>query len=48
VALLGGQLARFAATALFFFFSTVIYTSLWFTFAGCFPEAAAAADPDPA
>jgi len=40
VALLGGQLARFVGTALFFFFSTVIYTSLWFTFAGCFPDAA--------
>jgi hypothetical protein len=48
VAVLGGQLARFAATAMFFFFSTVIYTSLWFTFAGCFPDAAGEAGADPA
>ncbi|MGZ5156019.1 MAG: BPSS1780 family membrane protein [Caldimonas sp.] len=39
VALLGGQQARFIATAIFFFFSTVLYASLWFTFAGCFAEA---------
>ncbi|MEP7300361.1 MAG: BPSS1780 family membrane protein [Caldimonas sp.] len=39
VALLGGQQARFAATSLFFFFSTVLYVSLWFTFAGCFAQA---------
>ena len=48
VALLGGQQARFVATSIFFFFSTVLYVSLWFTFAGCFAEAASepAADTD--
>ena len=48
VALLGAQQARFVATSIFFFFSTVLYVSLWFTFAGCFAEAASepAAGPD--
>lgn len=45
VALLGGQQARFIATAIFFFFSTVLYVSLWFTFAGCFAEAAGEPGP---
>jgi len=43
IALLGGQQARFVATSIFFFFSTVLYASLWFTFAGCF----AVATPEP-
>ena len=44
IALLGEQLARFVATSIFFFVSTVLYASLWFTFAGCFAEAAS--EPD--
>jgi hypothetical protein len=44
IALLGEPLARFVATSIFFFVSTVLYASLWFTFAGCFVEAAS--EPD--
>jgi hypothetical protein len=47
VALLGGQQARFVATSIFFFFSTVLYASLWFTFIGCFAETGAGVEPEP-
>jgi hypothetical protein len=43
VSLFGGQ--RFVAAALFLFFLTVLYASLWFTFAGCFEVEA---EPEPA
>ncbi|MEO8523522.1 MAG: BPSS1780 family membrane protein [Caldimonas sp.] len=45
IALLGGQQARFVATSIFFFFSTVLYASLWFTFIGCFAETEAGVEP---
>ncbi len=45
IALLGEDQARFVATSIFFFISTVLYASLWFTFAGCFAEATAEPDP---
>ncbi len=45
VSLIGPLSATYIATPLVLFFTTVLYVSLWFTFAGCFTDEAPASPP---